>query len=259
MPIPAVFISHGSPDLPLHPSPTRDFLQQLASQLEKPKAILCISAHWGTRCPTVSAAAHPRTIHDFGGFPAELYQLNYPAPGDPALATKIVQLLNAAEIECEVSPDRGLDHGAWNPLLLMYPAADVPVLQLSVQPYLNPAYHWAVGQALAPLRHEGVLVLGSGSTTHNLREFGNYFHNAAPPAWVSDFVEWLTEAIAQGNTKALLDYRQLAPHAIRNHPSEEHLLPLFVAMGAGGEDAIATQLHSSYTYGVLSMAAYMFH
>lgn len=256
--LPAVFVSHGAPDLPLQASPARDFLQHLGQQLGRPKAILAISAHWGTRQPLVSAVLEPQTIHDFGGFPAELYHLNYSAPGAPELANRVVSLLKEAGINGEVDDRRGLDHGAWNPLLLMYPSADIPVTQLSIQPGLNPTHHLAIGRTLEPLRAEGVLVLASGAATHNLRELGDRAHNTATPTWASGFANWLTKAVVAGDVKALLNYRTLAPNAARNHPTEEHLLPLFVALGAGGKAPKGTELHSSFMYGSLSMAAYAF-
>jgi 4,5-DOPA dioxygenase extradiol len=252
--LPTLFISHGSPDLPLQSSPARDFLKQLGQDLHRPKAILVISAHWNTRHPVVSTALQPKTIYDFSGFPAELYRLTYPAPGAPDLAQRVVELLTATGITTEVSRDRGLDHGAWNPLMMIYPDADIPVTQLSIQPHLDPTSHFAIGQALVPLRQEGVLILASGSATHNLRELGE----VPTPVWVTAFTEWLSRSIAMGETKELLNYRQLAPYAVRNHPTDEHLLPLFVAMGAGGGSAKGTQLHDSFTHGTLSMAAYQF-
>lgn len=236
----------------------RDFLAGLGQQLERPKAILCISAHWNTSYPIVSAASLPQTIHDFSGFPRELYQMQYPAKGAPNLAAKVVDLLNAAGIQSDIHPNRGLDHGAWNPLMLIYPDADVPVTQLSIQAHLSPAHHLAVGQALQPLRNEGVLVLASGSATHNLGKLGGYSYNAAPPEWVEQFADWLTDAVTKGKFEELLNYRAKAPYAIDNHPTDEHLLPLFVALGAGGKTANGNLLHSSFTYGLLSMAAYSF-
>jgi 4,5-DOPA dioxygenase extradiol len=255
---PSVFVSHGSPDLPMHSCAARDFLMQLGKHLGKPQAVLCISAHWLSRHPVVSAAKQPSTIYDFFGFPQQLYQMGYPAPGAPGLASRVTKLLNAAGFNCQEQGDRGLDHGAWEPLMLMYPDADIPVTQLSLQPNHGVTHHLLLGQALEPLRHEGVLVLCSGSTTHNLRAFGSYSFDAAPPQWVTEFDDWLAGAVIGGNVDDLLDYRRLAPHATRNHPSDEHLLPLFVAMGAGGLQAKGTQIHSSFTYGVLSMAAYAF-
>jgi len=250
-----IFISHGSPDLPLRPSLTRDFILQLGQKLEKPKAILVISAHWNSNSNLVSATINPKTIHDFVGFPSELYQLNYPAPGAPQLAHRTHDLLKQKGFASEIVTDRGLDHGAWNPLMLIYPEADIPVTQLSIQPHQDATYHYRLGQALAPLKEEGVLILASGSATHNLWEIGKY---ATPPNWVVEFSDWLSEKLLTGDWQALLDYENLAPYAKRNHPTSEHLLPLFVAMGASGEGSKAVQLHSSYTYGVLSMAAFAF-
>jgi 4,5-DOPA dioxygenase extradiol len=252
---PAIFVSHGAPDLPLYRSPAGDFLAALGAELGRPQAILVISAHWNTHQPIASTAPQPATIHDFGGFPAELYQLRYPAPGAPDLADRAIDLLNRVEIRGELDRNRGLDHGAWTPLLLMYPDADVPVTQLSIQPQMGPLHHWAIGQAIAPLRQEGVLILASGSATHNLWEFDSN-RSASPPVWVRDFADWLNDKVASHDVKSLLHYRQFAPHAARNHPTEEHLLPLFVALGAGGDRT--TVLHNSYSYGAFSMAAYRF-
>jgi len=257
MSTPTIFVSHGAPDLPLQPSPSLDFLKKLGSQIGKPKAILAISAHWLTGVPTVSAAPQPKTIHDFWGFPAEIYQKNYPAPGAPALAEQVSKLLANAGFECNVHPNRGLDHGVWEPLMLMYPAADIPVTQISIQP-LGTSHHLQLGRSLAALQQEGVLLLASGTATHNLGLFGAYPFEAEPPVWVKQFDHWLAAAIARNDIDALLDYRCQAPHAAQNHPSEEHFLPLLVALGAGGENVKGTQLHSSFTYGVFSMAAYAF-
>ncbi len=253
--IPSLFISHGAPDLPLRSGAATDFLKQLRHKIATPQAILVISAHWDTQQPTVSMAAHPRTIHDFSGFPAALYQMQYPASGAIDLAQRVVDLSLAAGIECKVSLDRGLDHGAWTPLILAYPQADIPVTQLSIQSHLSPAHHFLLGQALAPLRAEGVLILASGSATHDLWAMNPDYH-AQPQPQTTEFIDWLTDAIDSGSTEKLLEYRLLAPHAVSNHPTEEHLLPLFVALGAAGKHAKGTQIHASFTYGNLSMAAY---
>lgn len=255
---PSVFISHGAPDLLLHPSRALDFFKQFASKFGKSEAILVISAHWLSQRSVVSAAPQPRTIHDFGGFPAELYQMQYPAPGAPMLAAQVKQSLEQAGFPVEINPDRGLDHGAWSPLMLMYPDADVPVTQLSIQPYADTDYHLRLGRALAPLREAGVLILGSGSITHNLEFFGGRSFDAESPEWAVQFDQWLAETIAQPDIDALLNYRQKAPYAVQNHPTDEHFLPLFVALGAGGTTPRVTQLHSSFTYGSISMAAYAF-
>ena len=253
---PALFVSHGAPTLPLEPGPTRGFLTELGKSVGTPAAILIVSAHWETAAPAVSTASQPETIHDFYGFPEALYQMHYAAPGAPELARRVVQLLDKAGLQAAAVPDRGLDHGAWVPLLLMYPAADIPVTQLSVQTALGPAHHWRLGEALRPLRDEGVLIAGSGSVTHNLRGLDRY--DAPPPQWVAGFNEWLAGAVEAGRTADFLDYRRIAPNAARNHPTEEHLLPLFAAAGAATPGTLPRRIHAGYTYGVIGMDAYRF-
>lgn len=256
--IPALFVSHGAPTLPLEDSPARHFISRLGAELVPPKAILAISAHWETDKPAVSAAAQPETIHDFHGFPEALYRLRYPAPGSPELADRVAMLLRERGLTADIDPSRGLDHGAWTPLLLMYPQAELPVTQLSVQPRRDAAYHWRLGEALRPLREEGVLILASGSATHNLREFRGNNAYSEPAAWARAFGEWLASTLEHGRTEDLLDYRARAPEAVRNHPTDEHLLPLFVAAGAGTPGERPKRIHSSYAYGVIGMDAYRF-
>jgi 4,5-DOPA dioxygenase extradiol len=256
---PSLFLSHGAPTLPLTDTPARAFLSQLGAALERPKAILVISAHWETAQPTVSAVDRNDTIHDFGGFPRALYDMRYPAPGSLAVAARVTELLGAAGVACKTDTKRGLDHGAWVPLLLIYPQADIPVLQLSVQPHLGLEHHLRVGRALAPLREEGVLIVGSGSFTHDLSEFRGHGANDPAPAWVNSFADWVHDALTAGKTADLIDYRRQAPFATKNHPTEEHLLPLYVALGAAGESAQAERLHASSTYSVLRMDVYAFH
>jgi 4,5-DOPA dioxygenase extradiol len=254
--LPAVFVSHGAPTLAIEENDTTEFLKGLGPKLGRPDAILCVSAHWNTSVPSVSASPQPETIHDFGGFPEELYRIRYPAKGAPALAARVAALLGGAGIECDVSPARGLDHGAWVPLRLMYPDADVPVTQLSIQPRKDPAYHLGLGRALAPLHDEGVLLLATGSVTHNLSRIAQ---GGEPPAWALEFDEWLDGKITWGAYEELLEYRRLAPHAQIAHPTDEHLLPLFVALGAGVDKARGGRsLHRGWTHGSLSMAAYSF-
>lgn len=255
--IPAVFVSHGAPTLAIERNDTVEFLKRLGGQLGKPTAILCVSAHWNTESPAVSGAERPETIHDFGGFPDELYRMRYSAPGAPDVARRVQRLLGDAGLACTISPGRGLDHGAWVPLKLMYPEADVPVTQLSVQPSLGTEHHVRLGRALAPLREEGVLILATGSATHNLSKIGR---GDVPPEWAREFDEWLFRKIKEGALDELLDYRRLAPHASVAHPTDEHLLPLFVAMGAGAGEAfgLGRSLHRGWTWGSLSMAAYGF-
>jgi 4,5-DOPA dioxygenase extradiol len=255
---PSVFVSHGAPTLALTPCPARDFLSGLGRELGRPKAILCVSAHWESPAPTVGAAVEPETIHDFYGFPPSLYELRYPAPGAPALAERAQAVLTQAGFGGTLNSTRGLDHGAWVPLLLMYADADVPVAQLSVNMPLGPAHHLALGRALEPLRREGVLVLGSGGATHNLREFGSAPIDAPPLPHVEAFDAWLKATAEAGDAASLIDYRRTAPDARRIHPREEHFLPFFVAFGAGGPGIKARRIHASFTYSMLSMAAFAF-
>jgi 4,5-DOPA dioxygenase extradiol len=233
--------------------PTREFLTHLGKDLGRPKGVVCVSAHWTTPEPRVTMHPQPATIYDFGGFPDELYRLNYPAPGDPVLAKRVLSLLHAQGIAGDRDMSRGFDHGAWAPLLLMYPAADIPVIQLSVQPHQKPEHHLAVGRALQGLRDDGVLILASGSATHNLQDFFGRGLDSAPLPYAQEFTEWLKEAVIDNSTADLLDYLNQGPHAARNHPTPEHFLPLFVALGSGGNGRL---IHDSYTYGAISMAAF---
>ncbi len=272
--LPSLFLSHGAPTLPLTDAPARHFLAGLGRQLGKPSAILVASAHWETPTPTVNSVAQNATIHDFYGFPPELYRLAYPAPGSAELAEATADLLCTAGLASQVDPARGLDHGAWVPLHLMYPEADIPVAQISLQSQLGPAHHLQLGRALAPLRQQNVLIIGSGSLTHDLSRFRGARLDSAPPADVTDFADWMQKALAENRICDLLTYRRLAPAAAHNHPTEEHLLPLFVALGAAGHMAggmtgdrardgsgpqRTEQLHRSTTYGILRMDAYAFH
>ena len=251
---PSLFLSHGAPDLPIRTGPTQDFLRRLFQIIPKPKAILAVSAHWLTSQPTVSKGAKPETVYDFGGFPQHLYELRYPAPGNPALAEQVLELLTEAGFSTRTNARRGYDHGVWTPLILADPEGSIPVVQLSMQPHETPQHHLYLGKALAPLREEGVLVLGSGAATHNLWSFGDSY-DAPPPEWAVEFDGWLAETIAKNDIQSLINYRSLAPHAAKNHPTEEHLFPLFVALGAGGQ---GRRLHRNFTYGAFSMAAYAF-
>jgi 4,5-DOPA dioxygenase extradiol len=255
--IPGLFVSHGAPTLALERNETTEFLRRLGAELGRPRAVLCVSAHWTTPVPMVSAAKQPETIHDFGGFPEALYQMRYKAPGAPELASRVAVLLKDAGIECQVSQNRGLDHGAWIPLMLMYPDADIPVTQLSVQPQGSPSAHFRMGQALAPLRREGVLILATGGAVHNLSGLSQH---EQPPDWAAQFDDWIDERINNGLYTEMMNYRRLAPQNHLAHPTEEHLLPLFVAMGASAsvENSRGRTLHRGWSHGSLSMAAYSF-
>jgi 4,5-DOPA dioxygenase extradiol len=253
---PVLFVSHGAPSMVLEPSPTRDFLQQLGRETGRPRGIVCVSAHWCTAQPQVTMSPQPATIYDFGGFSDELYRLEYRVPGDPVLGQRVLSLLKEAGIAGGKDMSRGLDHGAWAPLMLMYPEADIPVIELSVQPQLGPEHHLAVGRALEPLREEGVLILASGSATHNLADFFGHDLDAEPLPYAREFAQWLGRAVGAGNVEELLDYQRRAPQARRNHPTPEHLLPIFTALGAAGEAGVARSIHDAFNYAAISMAAY---
>ena len=253
---PAFFISHGAPTVVTRPSDARDFLQTLGPAFDGATAIVVVSAHWEADQPRVGAAAQPSTIHDFRGFGPELHAMQYPAQGSPELALRIVERLREAGFAAEADAQRGLDHGAWTPLVLARPNADIPVLQVSIQPHDGPDAALRLGEALRPLREEGVVILASGALTHGLQDFDPRRPDAPLPH-VAAFSEWTAARIVDGDLDALRDYRRQAPAAARNHPEEEHLLPLFVAIGAGGLQA-ARRLHASYTHGILAMDVYSF-
>jgi 4,5-DOPA dioxygenase extradiol len=256
--LPTLYISHGSPMLALRPSAARDFLAGLGAQLPRPKAIVIASGHWETEQPEVSAVKVNDTIHDFYGFPPALYAMRYPAPGSPELAENIAGLLRDAGLAVEIDHRRGLDHGAWVPLSLMYPKHDIPVLQLALQSAGGPPHHLQLGRAIAALREQDVLVIGSGAFTHNLGRPRAMDQDAPPAPDIVAFSEWMDSALTEQRIDDLLDYRRRAPHARLQHPTEEHLLPLFVALGAAGDTARATRLHASTTWGTLRMDAYRF-
>ena len=259
---PSVFISHGPPTLLIEPSPARDFLAGLGKTLGRPDAILCVSAHWNTTNPSVSTAERPETIYDFYNFPQPLYEATCTAPGAPELARRTAGLLQDDGMAVETDADQGLDHGTWIPLKLMYPDAEIPVAQLSIQWPESPEHHLSVGQALRPLRDDGVLVLASGNVTHNLGDaIGAYRAGRAddpPPEWASAFAAWLTDTIEAGAVGDLLEYRERAPGAVKANPEDDHLMPLYVALGAGDADAPGRRIHESFMYRSLSMDAFAF-
>lgn len=258
--LPTIFVSHGAPTLVLEENPAHLFLKQLGADLikkfGKPTAILAVSAHWETQIPTASGAEKPETIYDFGGFAPELFKITYPAHGAPQLAERVGKLLRENDFDFRISPNRGLDHGAWVPLKLMFPAADIPVAQFSVLRGAPPKTHYEIGRALAELRKENVLILGLGSLTHNLFELKR---TNETPDWARDFDSWFYEKLMSGDLESILNYEQIAPDAKRAHPTPEHLLPIFTALGAGNfPEEKAARLHQSWTFGSLSMASYSF-
>lgn len=257
MPLPTLFVSHGPPTLIIEDVPSARFLRALGGTFARPEAVLCVSAHWETAEPSVSAVAAPETIYDFYGFPDALYRLRYAAPGAPELARRTAALLDDAGIGCALDDARGLDHGAWAPMMMIYPDADIPVTQLAIQRHGDAAHHLALGRAIAPLRDEGVLVLASGNATHNLSERAP--RDATPMPWAKAFDDWLALRVEAGDDAALVDYLALGPDAARNHPSADHYLPLLVAMGAAGPGACGRRLHASFLYATLAMTAFEFN
>lgn len=256
MTFPALFLSHGAPTLALANNVFTHCWAELAVVLGRPESILLVSAHWETPFPVVSGAARLDTIHDFSGFPDELYRVRYRPPGAPALASRVAELLGAAGQAPAVDPDRGIDHGGWVPLRWMYPDADIPVTQLSVQPESGARHHIEIGRALAPLRSEGVLVIASGGIVHNLGDLDWNGRTDSPFPWAATFNEWMASKVEAGAIDELADYRRLAPQAERAHPTEDHVVPFFVALGAGGFPARRMAL--GIDMGSLGMDCYAF-
>jgi len=253
--LPSLFISHGSPMLALEPGASGPALARLAAELPRPKAIVVVSAHWESQDLRVSSNPRPQTWHDFGGFPAALFAVQYPAPGQPELAEQVAQLLRADGLPAQLDDQRPFDHGVWVPLSLMYPQADIPVVQVSLPSRMGPALQTQVGHALSSLRQQGVLLIGSGSITHNLRELDWHAGPESIEPWAKAFRDWMIEKLTANDEAALHDYRRQAPNAVRSHPSDEHLLPLYFARGAGGDFSIA---HQGFTMGALGMDIYRF-
>jgi len=253
--LPTLFISHGAPTFAIEPGLAGAALTALGKTLPRPQAVLVVSPHWMTREPRVATSAAPQTVHDFGGFSPALYQLQYPAPGHPALAQRAIDVLNAAGWAAEADTQWGLDHGAWVPLMHLFPAADVPVFQVSLPARLDGERAYVFGQALAPLAQEGVLIVGSGSLTHNLQEVR--MGAAEGEGYAREFADWIAQALQSHDPARVRRAMDLAPHAQRAHPSAEHLWPLMVAAGAAGAEADVTRIEGGIQHSVLSMDAYL--
>ena len=264
--LPSVFVSHGSPMIALEPGAAGAFLQRLGPAIDatfgRPRAIVALSAHTMAATPVLLAAPRHEAVYDFGGFDPKLFTLRYDAPGAPDLAERVAALLSNAGIASQSVAEGGLDHGIWTALRYVYPQADVPVLPLAWSPRANPAALFALGQALAPLAAEGVLVLGTGSITHNLRRvFAGGLKVIAEQPEIAEsaaFRNWMLARSVARDWDALFDYRARAPHAVDMHPTDEHLLPWYIAAGAGGREAVPQRLHASITYGSLGMDTYAF-
>ncbi len=243
--LPAVFIGHGNPMNAIANNPFSAAWAAFGQRIAKPKAILCISAHWQTNNPCVCSTDPPVTIHDFHGFPAALFAQRYPAPGAPALAERIQHLIGA---NASLSADWGLDHGTWSILLHMFPDADVPVLQLSLARTLTPAQHWDLARTLAPLRHEGILILGSGNIVHNLARLGQ----GPAPDWALAFDAAIAEAISTDNEQALINYHRLPGNELAV-PSSEHYLPLLYVMAVREAAERVQFFNTQFDLGSISM------
>ncbi|UZJ57906.1 dioxygenase [Pseudomonas sp. KU26590] len=254
---PLLFVSHGAPSFAMEPGLAGKNLTALGQAMPRPDAIVILSPHWMTRDHvSVTASTFPKTIHDFGGFPDALYELSYPAPGAPELASHIVELLQTAGWDSRLDANRGLDHGAWVPLRYLAPDADIPVVQVSMPASLDTRSAWKLGEALKPLREMNVLIVASGSLTHNLYEFRGATPHGAD--YVKQFAAWTAQTLQARNFDQLLDYKQFAPSAQRAHPTDEHFLPLFIALGAAGETYQTHVLEGGITHGVLAMDSYLF-
>ncbi|KAK9057355.1 hypothetical protein SSX86_022190 [Deinandra increscens subsp. villosa] len=257
------YISHGPPSLPIEERciHLKNFLKSFQEKVfsQRPSSILLISGHWETSYPTVNVVSDgpSDTIYDFEGFPEAMYQFKYPAPGAPELAKRVKELLVSSGFE-RVDEDnkRGLDHGAWVPLMQMYPEGDIPVCQLSIQTDRDATYHYNMGKALAPLKDQGVLIVGSGGTTHNLEMLSETATSVQP--WAQEFDTWLKEALIDGRYEDVNNYKEKAPHATLAHPSPDHFYPLHVAMGAAGAYSKAQLIHHSWGWSSLSYSSYKF-
>ncbi|MFX3647148.1 MAG: class III extradiol ring-cleavage dioxygenase [Paenibacillus sp.] len=254
--MPSLFIAHGAPSLALEENVYTEFLQKLGQELPKPKAIVLFSAHWESTTQLVSSVANYETIYDFGGFQPELYQIKYPTQGDSETTAEVQRLFAEAGIPVQTDDVRGLDHGAWVVLRLLYPDADIPVVALSVNRYLTGEQQYQVGQALVSLREQDILVIGSGGTVHNLRRL-NWESNGVDP-WASEFDNWLHDKLVSWDTESLFYYDKLAPSAQAAVPTPEHFVPLLLAMGAGDQNKQASLLFKAYQYGNLSLSCWKF-
>lgn len=250
--MPLLFVGHGNPMNAIEENEFSRTWAQLGRTLPRPRGIVCVSAHWETDGTCVTAAQRPETLHDFSGFPAELNHMEYPAPGSPALARRVMDSTRYARIRHDRS--WGLDHGAWSVLCRMYTRADIPVVQLSLDAGAPPDFHYELGRELASLRQDGVLLVGSGNMVHNLGTM----------AWQDEGFDWAVESdaamarlIGEGNHQALVDYGDL-PHARQAIPTEEHYLPLLYVMGAAGKDSSATFFNERVTLGSISMRGVLF-
>ena len=253
-PLPSLFVSHGAPDISTSAPQAVEAMQRLAGELSRPESILIVSAHWMANPPRLTAGGVLGTIHDYSGFTPELYARQYPARGEASLSRKVRALLESGGVRSHVDRERGLDHGAWVPLSIMYPGVDVPVVQLSL-PTGSLAEAARLGEAVAPLREEGVLIIGSGGTVHNLRRLKP---SGPPDPWASGFEQWLLESVENGHFEALLDPAGSMAHFDIAHPTLEHFAPLVFAWASGDRNRAGRLQYSGFSYGNLGMGCYLF-
>lgn len=258
--IPSLFIAHGAPLLAIEDNEYTRFLEKLGADMPKPKAVVLFSAHWESSVQQVSDVSEFETIYDFGGFPRELYEIKYPAKGAKDITEEIINLFTNDKVPFEVNTSRGLDHGAWVVLRMLYPNADIPVVSMSVNAHLSPEEQYKIGRSLSSLRQQDVLIIGSGGTVHNLRAVGWDRDGKVNDQWAVDFDEWIERHLLSWDTKNLFNYYDLAPNAEFAVPryGKEHFIPLFYAMGAADDVQKAALLHRSYRYGNLSHSVWQF-
>jgi 4,5-DOPA dioxygenase extradiol len=255
-----LFVPHGAPTFALQPGAAGAALAQAAQAFATPRAIVVVSPHWETHVPTVGTATQLETMYDFGGFDPRLYEIRYPATGCPEAASLVASALQAQGLPVQRDPMRGLDHGAWVPLRHMFPDADIPVVPLSIQTHAGPAHAYRVGQALAAIAQSDILVVASGNVTHNLRDYGSArMSGGQTPAYVHSFADWVCARLLAKDLDALIHYRQASADGVRAHPSEDHFLPLFTALGAAGPHAQAEPFFRGVSDYVIAMDGYRFH
>jgi len=254
---PGLFISHGAPDIVLRTEhPTYTFLTEFGQKQPRPDAIVIFSGHWLSPHPMVSDATSYRPLYDFGGFDPKLYSLRYTPQGNLELAQMVAGLLRRYDARTEIVTNTTIDHGIWIPLLLMYPDANIPVVEVAMESGKPARYYYELGKTLAELKTHNVLVIGSGAMTHDLSGLSLLNHDALPPPRVTVFAEWMKDKLETGGKEAVMQYQQLAPYAWENHPTDDHIIPLFFAMGAGGDSA--RRIHTATTYKTVMMDAYAF-
>jgi 4,5-DOPA dioxygenase extradiol len=258
--MPSFFIAHGAPLLAIEDNEYTQFLNELGKTLQRPKAIILFSAHWESGVQKVSKVDEYSTIYDFGGFPESLYQIQYPAKGSKEISKEIEELFTKNGVQFEVDTNRGLDHGAWVVLRMLYPEADIPVISMSVNQRLTPEEQYKIGKSLSMLREKNIVIIGSGGTVHNLRALKFNSDNGPVDNWAFEFDEWLAQYLKTWDVESLFNYYSLAPTVQYAVPpyGKEHFVPLFYAMGAADDQKSATLLHRSYRYGNLSHSVWQF-